>query len=370
MSSRKHILSIFLILISSLLIAQSNFDYYKNHFKITAEDTNKLFLDIYNNTFFINNEYTGDIVKGYTIHGFNLAPKITYIPNSKLKLSGGFNILSYYGREEMTDFIFLMTFQYKLLPKLDFVLGSINGNLNHKIIEPLFDFERLYLKNPENGIQFLWDSKKLKADLWLDWEYQIFHGDPERERFNVGLALNYELLNENGFSIEIPFQNLARHEGGQINDNDEPVVTLYDNALGLSFKKTIKKSSISVSSYWLNYKDMSSTREQAFIDGMGSYSTIEYLSRDFDLLVGYYYADEFIAPIGDPMYQTYSRVDPTIKEPIREIISSKFNYHKNVYQGITLGARFGAYYDLTQSNLDYYWSLVAVFDGRFFLKEF
>lgn len=370
MISRKHILSIFLIFISSLLIAQSNFDYYNSHFKITTEDTNKLFFDIYNNNFFINNEYGGDIVKGYTIHGFNLTPKITYIPSSKLKLSGGFNILSYYGREEMTDFQFVMTFQYNLLPRLDFVLGSINGNLNHNLIEPLFDFERFYLRNVENGIQFLWDSKKLKADLWLDWEYQIFQGDPERERFNVGLVAKYELLNTNGFSIEIPFQNLVRHEGGQINDNDQPVVTIYDNALGLTFKKAIKKNYISVSSYWLNYQDLSSTKEQVYIDGMGSYSTLEFNNPNFDFLLGYYYADEFIAPIGDPIYQTYNKINPLVTEPIRKLISGKFNYHKDVYKGINLGARIGAYYDLVNPNLDYYWSLVVVFDGRFFLKEF
>ena len=371
MISRNNIIIIFLLFISIQSYAQSNYDYYFNDKYINPNDTNKLFLQIDNNNFFINDEYGGDIVKGYTFLGFNLAPQLTYSPNSKLKFTGGANLLSYFGREEEIEVSLLLSFQYKLLPHLDFILGSIHGTTNHGMIEPLFDFERFYFDHTESGIQFLWNSKKIKADLWLDWEYQIFQGDPVKERFNVGLSSSYNLFSNENFSVNIPFQNLIRHEGGQINNNNEPVVTIYNNALGLSFNKFIKNkfiNQISISSYWLNYQDLSSTKEQMFIDGMGSYTTLEFQHPDYDILLGYWYADQYIAPIGNPIYETYSRTNIFVEEPTRQIISGKFNYHKNVYNGINLGTRIGCYYDLLSSNLDYYWSLVVVINEKVLIK--
>lgn len=372
MPYKKNIIIIVLVFISISSFSQTHYSAYINDQSIYSSDTNKLYLQIDNNNFFINNEYGGDIVKGYTLLGFNFAPQLTYSPNSKIKLSGGANLLSYFGREEETNLSLLLSFQYKILPKLDFILGTIYGTINHEMIEPLFDFERFYLDNTENGIQFLWHGDRFNADLWLDWEYQIFQGDPVKERFNVGLSSFYNLFKNDNYALVIPFQNLIRHEGGQINNNNEPVVTIYNNALGLSASKFLKGKiihEISLSSYWLNYQDLSSTKEQMFMDGMGSYTTLELKHTDYDILLGYWYADQYIAPIGNPVYETYSRTNIFVEEPTRHIISGKLNYHKNVYNGIILGTRMGCYYDLLSSNLDYYWSLVVVFNEKFFLKK-
>ena len=360
------------VFIGKQAIAQSDYSYYAIDKTIHPGDTNQLFLQIDNNNFFLNNEYGGDIVKGYTLLGFNFAPQLIYSPNPRLKLSGGANLLSYYGREEESDLSLLLSFQYNLHRNLDFILGSIYGTVNHEMIEPLFDFERFYLERVENGIQFLWNSERLKADLWLDWEYQIFHKDPFKERFNVGLSARYDLISNDNYAIQIPFQNLIRHEGGQINNNNEPVVTIYNNAIGLAFNKIIRTkivNSISLSSYWLNYQDLSSTKEQMFIDGMGSYTTLEFKHSDYDLLLGYWYGHQHIAPIGNPVYETYSRTNIFVEEPIRQLISGKFNYHKTVSNGINLGARLGAYYDLLNSNMDYYWSVAVVINEKILIKN-
>ena len=369
-----YILIIFLMISFSITTAQTNNYCFLQDHKIYNSDTNKLYFQIDNINFIKNNEYFGDIVRGYTLLGLNITPKVTYSPNSKIKLSAGVNLLSYYSREDNSEVSILLSFQYKLLPKLDFILGNIYGTVNHKLIDPLFDFERYLDKNIENGIQFLWDSEKVFADLWLDWEQQIFYGDPFQERFNVGLSSNFVLFKNNNHQLFVPFQNLVRHEGGQINsDRATRLKTIYNNALGLSYKKSFRNkyiNNLTVSSYWVNYRDLSPTKQQMFLDGMGNYSTVELYNKTIDLLVGYWYGEQFIAPIGNPIYESYSRTNIFVEEPMRQIITSKINYHKDIYKGINLGFRFDSYYDLGQSNFEYAWAIIVTFNDKFLLRSF
>lgn len=372
----KQILTIIIFLLMSfgISVAQTNYNCFLQDPKIYNTDTNKLFFQFDDINFIKNNEYFGDIIKGYTLLGLNITPKITYFPNSKIKLSAGVNLLSYYSREDKSEVSILLSFQYKLLPKLDFILGNIYGTLNHKLIDPLFDFERYLNKNTEKGIQFLWSSDRVFADLWLDWEQQIFYGDPFQEKFNVGLSTNIILLKNTNNQISIPFQNLVRHEGGQINGNRSArLTTIYNNALGLSYLKSfnpLHNNTLTLSSYWVNYQDFSPTKQQMFIDGMGSYSTLEFYTNKVDLLVGYWYGEQFIAPIGNPLFETYSRTNIFVEEPVRQIIIGKISYHRDVYEGINMGFRFDSFYDLEHGNFEYAWTFLVIFNSNFLLRSF
>lgn len=369
-----YLLCILLFIVNDKSVGQTFDKHLITDYKILAEDTNKLFLHVDNINYLRNNEYFGKVIEGYTLFGFNLAPKFTYSPNSKIKLTAGANLLSYYSRSDETKVSILLSFQYKLLPKLDFVLGNIYGTVNHKLIEPLFDFERYLSNNIENGIQFLWNGNRFTADLWLDWEQQIFYGDPFQEKFNVGLSSNFILFENDKNELSIPFQNLVRHEGGQINSNSSALLkTIYNNALGLSYSRNISSKyiqNIKLSSYWVNYQDLSPTQVQMFIDGDGSYSTLELFNKSFDILFGYWYGHQFIAPIGNPLFESYSRNDIFVEEPVRNIITNKISYQKNIFKGINLGFRFDSYYDLDDSNFEYSWSILLVYNGKFLLKGF
>lgn len=356
------------------VLSQTNNKYYIQDYKINIEDTNKLFMQINNINFVKNNEYFGDIVKGYTLLGLNFAPKLVYYPNSRIKLSAGLSLLSYYSREDELDLAILLSFQYKLHKNLDFVLGNIYSTVNHRLIDPLFDFERYLSNNIENGIQFLWNSDRIFTDLWLDWEQQIFQDDPFQEVFNVGLSSEFIVFeNESIFKVSFPFQNLFRHRGGQINKKNEPITTIFNNATGLSISKSVNKKylhEIVLSSYWVNYQDLSPTPQQLFIDGTGSYTTFELNNNSIDLLFGYWYGEQFIAPVGNPIYESCSRTNIFIEEPVRKIVTSKINYQKDIFKGINLGFRFDSYYDLQESNFEYSWGIVVVFKDRFFLNSF
>jgi hypothetical protein len=375
MDFKNHIILFIILLVSlSPCRSQTNDSVYFQNFQIYPSDSNKLFLQIDNANFIKNNEYFGNIAEGYTLLGFNLTPKFVYYPNSRIKLSAGGNFTSYYGRENEINASLLLTFQYKVLPHFDFVLGNIYGTLNHKLIDPLFDFERYLSNNIENGVQFLWNSDRIFTDLWLNWEQQIFQDDPFQEKFNVGLSSEFILLQKDQYELSIPFQNLIRHEGGQINSNsDEPLKTIFNNATGLRFSKNINHKLIhkfDVSSFIVNYQDMSPNKQQMYIDGTASFTSLELTNTNFDFLVGYWYGKQFISPIGNPIYESYSRTMFYVEEPIRQLIIGKLNYQKNVYSGINMGFRFETYYDLLWNNLEYTWTVMVVLNERFFLKAF
>lgn len=366
------IILLFTLVLNS--ISQEFDDHLFSEIKISDSDTNKVFFNIDNNNYIRNNEYFGKVAEGYTLLGFNIAPKITYSPNEKIKLTAGANLLSYYSRSDETKVEILLSFQYKLLPKLDFILGNIYGTVNHKLIDPLYDFERFFTNNTENGVQFLWNGSRLKADLWLDWEQQIFYNDPFQEKFNVGLSSNLILYKDDNINLSIPFQNLIRHEGGQINSNrSATLTTIYTNALGLSFDQKINWKYLhkyKLSSYWVNYQDLSPTKKQLFIDGDGSYSTLELFNKHFDALLGYWYGHQFISPTGNPLYESRSRENIFIEEPYRSVVVGKLSYQNAIYKGINLGFRFDSYYDTHDSNLEYSWSIMVVINEKFSLGKF
>jgi hypothetical protein len=370
----KNIIFFYLILFSSFYCSsQINESNYIRDTKIYSDDANKLFLQIDNTNFIKNNEYTSTVIEGYTLLGFNIAPKFIYYPSSRIKLSFGGNFLTYNARENELEASLLLSFQYKISPKFDFVLGNIYGTVNHRLIDPLFDSERFLNQNIENGLQFLWNSDRIFMDLWLDWEQQIFRDDPFHEKFNVGLSSEFLLINkENRYKLSIPFQNLIRHEGGQIDSYAKPIVTIFNNATGLSFTKMFNDKFIhkfKISSFVVNYQDLSPLTERMFIDGTSSYSKLELINSNYNLTLGYWYGNQHIAPIGNPIYETYSRTNIFVEEPIRQIIIGKLNYQKDVFKGINLGLRFDTYYDLLASNLDYAWTVMVVFNERFFLKD-
>lgn len=352
--------------------SQSYSSFYLNNQEIDSSKTNKLFLQINNTNFFKNNEYFGNIAKGYTLLGFHLTPQITYQPNEKTNIRLGTHLLNYYGREDEIDVSLLFSFQYQFHKNISLTLGNIKGTLNHRLIEPLFDYERFLTHNTETGIQFLWQSEKLFGDLWLDWEQQIFHNDPYQEKFNVGLSMDYRIFKQNKFSISIPFQNIIRHHGGQINSNDDPLVTIFNNATGLTFKNEYPGKflyQIRLSAYFVNYQDLSPTKQQMFIDGTGSYTTLEAFNKRFHFLAGYWSGKQFIAPLGNPLYETYSRTNLFIEEPVRQLLMAKISYHHNVYNNIFLDVRFEPYYDILNKHFEYFYGLVIVFKEDFFLKK-
>ena len=64
---------------------------------VDAERSRQLLVELESLSFFKDNEFAGKVVKGYTLPGFWLQPKLTYYPTEKIKLELGAHLLVYHG---------------------------------------------------------------------------------------------------------------------------------------------------------------------------------------------------------------------------------------------------------------------------------
>ena len=173
----------------------------------STANVRELRLRVRNLNFFRNNEYKGNLVKGYTLPGLWLLPSVSYQPLKDLKIEAGVYMLRYWGENKypnthyadlpgydtddtQTSFHAVPFFRvhYAPLPGVSLVLGNIYGRNNHGLIEPLYNKEMVMTSDPEAGVQFLWDTRHFNLDMWVNWESFIFQGDKRQEEFTFGIS--------------------------------------------------------------------------------------------------------------------------------------------------------------------------------------
>jgi hypothetical protein len=336
-------------------------------------DDTKLLFGIENTNFIKNNEYFNKVYDGYTLLGYTLKPKLTYFPSPNTKLEIGAFVLKYSGIEDYSKVLPVFTFQYKIGPHLDFVLGSLYGTINHKLVEPLFQFERYYENNEESGMQFLYHHRYIESDLWVNWERFIFPNSPYKEEFTSGFSNTIKLTGEmNNWVVFIPLQALIAHRGGQIDTASTKLETLLNSASGLNLGYKFNTGFIryiGLDNYYLTYNDLAGNAP-LLDNGYGIYSNLRISSEKFHLLMGYFQGHNFVAPRGEPLFQSISQKDTAYVKSDRKLITGKLGFDHEIYDGIKLGVRFESYYDIGEGNFDYSYSVNIVFNRDFLLGKY
>ncbi|MEE3448526.1 MAG: hypothetical protein VZQ51_07950, partial [Bacteroidales bacterium] len=133
------------------------------------DDTSKTVLKCRADCFLKNNEYFGDFAKGYTLIGYMLQPEFIYRPVDKVEISVLWNVLKYSGKDDFSDYKPYFRIKFSPIKKLSIILGRLDGNLSHGMIEPIYKPERYYLNNIENGLQCNYKTERYKGDIWLNW---------------------------------------------------------------------------------------------------------------------------------------------------------------------------------------------------------
>ena len=110
-------------------------------------------------SFFKNNEYESDFANGFTGIGVMFKPTLEYYFNKSTKLNFGAFGLKYSGLDGLSQLVPIYQIHHKVTNGFELVFGSLYGNLNHDLAEPLYRFDRYYLDNVEYGVQMLNYSK-------------------------------------------------------------------------------------------------------------------------------------------------------------------------------------------------------------------
>src|SRR5687767_3462692 len=224
----KKLIFILFSLISISAFAQLNNHAFEQRMTVAAADSNKLYLGVNFLGFFKDNEWFDTTIDGYTLFGYQLNPYLSYHIAKNVRLDAGVYAQKDFGNDDYTDVKPTLSLKITNNRNFNFIFGTLEGSVHHRLIEPLYDFERVLNNRLENGVQVLWMKDGLFLDAWIDWQKMIYFNDTEPERFTAGLSFNKTLFRSNGFHIDLPVQVTGNHQGGQIDAVDNPVITIYN----------------------------------------------------------------------------------------------------------------------------------------------
>ncbi|TRX71185.1 hypothetical protein [Carboxylicivirga sp. M1479] len=345
--------------------------YYYPEFKDDAGDN--LYFRLENNNFVKNNEYFSDYTEGYTMMGYTVQPSMVYYAGSRLRLKAGVHIIQYSGMDEFTEVLPTFSIHTKLTDKLELIMGGLQGDVHHKLIEPIFNPENQYTRPIENGFQFLYNSNKLWLDAWVDWEQFIFLGDTKPEKFTAGISTEFDLTKESSdFKISIPGQMVATHLGGQISNYSERMQSLANLVTGLKVNYKIGDGfirDIGVSTYLASYHDLTGHSGWDFTSGNAIYPVAELNYKYGTLMAGYWKAHNFLAPKGSSIFQSTSDYKNGYYTEYRNLVTSKLSFSKTFMKQIKFSTVVELYYDSPAKQLDYSYGFNLVFTPNFLITN-
>ncbi|MDD2438225.1 MAG: hypothetical protein PHX50_09995 [Massilibacteroides sp.] len=327
---------------------------------IDPDRKGNLSVEIDNLTFFKNNEYEGEIMKGYTLPGFWLNGKVVYYPLENIKLEAGAHTLYYYGTKRYPSYAYLDIAEWnpdsyqhgiRILPffrahvalssNVDLILGNIYGGSNHQLIEPLYNSELNLTADPEMGAQFLYHSPVFDADVWVNWESFIFRNDTHQEAFTFGFSTRIKYNNsQSRFHFYSPVQALAQHRGGEIDTiQTNSVHTLMNAAIGIGMEwnpgsRLFRKMSAEING--MTYYQQAG-KHWPLDDGNAVHVALSALITDFRVKAGYWKGRDFISLFGIPYYGAVSTVDQTRVYQNPSTVYLGFEYTRTFAEHYALG---------------------------------
>ena len=201
--------------------------------------------------FFQNNEYSSDLMKGYTLPGAWLRPQFTYTPLPQVRIAVGAHLMFYDGANRYPNYAYHDIARWKdhqyqhgvhalpfvrlqaQLRNLTLVLGNLYGAQNHQLLLPLFNPEQTLSTDPEMGFQLMLDRPHEHLDAWINWQSYIFDLDTHQEAFTVGISNTLRWGQSRRLLWEVPLQVVLQHRGGEQDTTAMGVQTVANGAAGL-----------------------------------------------------------------------------------------------------------------------------------------
>ncbi|MFZ6013958.1 MAG: hypothetical protein ACOYXT_26700 [Bacteroidota bacterium] len=344
---------------------------FENRMTLEPADSNKLFLGLNFLGFGRNNEYFDTMIDGYTLFGYQLNPYLSYHIGKNVRIDAGLYLQKDFGNEEYSTTAPTLSLKIR---KNDFrfIFGTLEGGLNHRLIEPLYDFEKVLNNRLENGIQLQWINQpnRLFLDVWADWQQMIYLNDSDQEKFTAGLSFCKGLWQLGNTTFEVPIQLLISHQGGQIDNNPDPVTELMNSAAGLHVIHTSPSwlKEMGMKGYAVSYSDRSSILRQRFNSGSGVYlNSYVTSSWGLTLMISYWNGNKFMTPAGAGIFPSANEFYPTREDQRRELVMLRFLYDLNITEGLDLTLRAEPFYDTYSGSVQYSYGFYFNFYNRFFL---
>ena len=367
---------LFLLITISRVQAQIDYPTFKSETPINPADSQQLSFNLYNFNYVNNSEWFGNIPLSGTLFGYELIPEIEYQISPKLIIKGGLYLQKEFGRPHYTTVDPTFTVKYKAKHS-SFLFGTLEGNLNHGYIEPIYDYKLIINERLENGFQFKVNTKPYTHDFFINWRVAIHPGDPFKEQFDIGYVSKFNILNNKKFNLSIPLQFLYSHKGGQYDSLHTPLQSLVNTAMGASATlnldhKLLKR--IVFDNYYVNYKDISGEKLQPFNEGNAFLSHLLFDFKNVGIDLRYWNGQGYIGPRGMALFQSVSEKYPGLVEKHRELLIVSFIYDKEIFKNVNFDFRIIPYKDFIEkissgTGLEYSYEMYLKYNLKLNLKK-
>ncbi len=355
---KKNLLLALIFLLSVFNVkAQFNNESLFNRIRPADSLNQELHFNFYNFNYVRNYEYSNKFHDGYTLYGTQIEPQLVYYANPNLAITAGAYLRKDFGNEGIYDAKPLFSLKYQK-KNLTLVFGSLEGNIQHNYIEPIYNFEWKITSPIEYGTQLLVDREKFKLDSWIAWQKMIYKGEAAKEEIVGGLFTETTLMQAGDWKLSIPAQFLAYHQGGQIDVlKNIPISTLFNGATGFKLHKTVgyKVKEVFTDNYIAVYKDFSPTKSRAYQGGFGLWLNAGVETKWGSLVASYWKGNNFLTIKGMPLYQSVSETlyDAGFKQSSRSILAVRYVYQKQLIPNLYLDVRFEPHWDLGTPDADF-----------------
>ncbi len=330
-------------------LAQVNNRFFADSLRTIAPYELRFQLD--NLGFWHNTEYFGPLVEGATLFGLQVLPRLHYQMSPKTSFSAGVFVRRDFGHPDFSQVepFFRLEYNHK---GFSAILGSLRGSLTHGLSEPIFDYRRVITHRMENGLQLLYHTQRLQADLWIDWRKMIYDRSPYQEEFHQGMVAVCKLVD----GLALQGQSLLVHRGGQIQDTalKAPAETRLNASLGMNWHRQWGRNSVHIQGHALHYQ---ASRTQ----GNGWLGFVGVAFGGWQINASYWCGYGFENPLGMPLYGSTPVGQPPKARYLaeRKLVFLRLIRELSLGSGQAMAIRIVPYYDIGLDMLEYatefYW---------------
>jgi hypothetical protein len=319
-------------------------------------------------SFFRNLEWFNPIADGKTLFGQQLEGRFLYRIDSSLMVSGGVYGWKDFGSTGLKQFRPVYTLRYNRkwgggVPyQFNFLFGTLEGNLAHRYIEPMLDFERVITNRQEEGMQFQLLSERFFGDLYVDWQQMIYPYKQQQERISGGIHVAYTAPITKQLEFEPVVQVKAYHQGGQLDTTagKRPATTFLSSAIGarVHIGRGLNNSFLADAYY---VSSTSATVDSLFpksiLNGTAFYANGQWRNPVLTIMLSYWNGEGVYIPQGGVIYQSLSsQVDNEPKRLVqkkRELLTLRLIKDFRLARGVQASFRAEPVLDLKTGETDY-----------------
>jgi hypothetical protein len=322
-------------------------------------------------SFLKNNEYFLKIADGYTLFGNQFSPKFTYQPAPHVRIEAGVYAWKDFGNTAFTSIQPIFTIKIQK-DSSQFLFGNLEGQLNHRLIEPMMNPERVILNRQENGLQYTRRKQNTFFDSWIDWQKMIYRGSDFKEEIFAGISWNKKLIVKPNFYLSIPYQVTFQHRGGQTTKDTGQVITNINTAIGVEaewkFSGFLQK--IKAQNYLVGFQQ-NSNYNKYFKSGTGIYLNLTAETKVLNLMISYWKSSGYLSDAGGDLYQSVGRTFRygNAVEKERKLLIIRVMKDWKIIDNLFLTFRFEPYFDLNNKVFEHSESLFLTYRQGFGLVK-